>query len=91
MTMTETIRGKLSRAFDPVELTVKDESVLHEGHAGSQPGGETHFRVRIVSAAFEGTSRVERQRQIYAALGDEMKTQIHALAISALTPSEANR
>ena len=91
MTMTETIRDKLSRGFDPLELIVKDESALHEGHAGSRAGGETHFRVRIVSAAFDGLSRVERQRQIYAALGDEMKTQIHALAISALSPSEANR
>ena len=83
------IAQKLTAAFAPVSLDVEDESAKHAGHAGAQPGGETHFRVRIVSRAFEGVGRVERQRRVYAALADEMKTQIHALALVTLTPDEA--
>ena len=86
--MTDTIRDKLSAAFAPSELDVVDDSALHEGHAGHRHGGETHFSVRIVSPAFDGISRVERQRRIYAALADEMKTQIHALALTCLAPGE---
>jgi BolA protein len=89
MTMADTIREKLNAAFAPVELDVRDESTLHAGHAGARPGGETHFRVRIVSDGFEGQSRVERQRRIYAALDAELKAQVHALALTTLTPSEA--
>jgi BolA protein len=83
------IREKLNAAFTPVSLDVEDESARHEGHAGARPGGETHFRVRIVSSAFEGVARVERQRRVYAALAAEMDSQIHALALKALTPNEA--
>ncbi len=89
MTMADTIRDKLTAAFSPAELEVRDESALHAGHSGSRPGGETHFRVRIVSGGFDGQSRVERQRRIYAALDAELKSQVHALALTALTPSEA--
>ena len=89
MTMAETIQSKLTAAFAPVVLDVKDESAMHAGHSGARPGGETHFRVRIVSDAFEGLNRVERQRRIYAALEAELKSQVHALALTALTPSEA--
>ena len=89
MTVTDTIRDKLSAAFAPVALEVTDESAMHAGHAGARPGGETHFRVRIVSPAFEGISRVERQRRVYAALADEMRTRVHALALVTLTPTEA--
>ena len=88
MSMTETIQRKLSAAFAPSKLEVVDDSARHEGHAGHRPGGETHFSVRIVSAAFEGLSRVERQRRVYAALAGEMKTQMHALVLSCLTPGE---
>ena len=88
MNMADTIRRKLSAAFAPAELDVVDDSARHEGHAGSLPGGETHFSVRIVSPAFEGLSRVERQRRVYAALADEMKSQIHALALTTLAPGE---
>jgi BolA protein len=91
MSTTDTIREKLAAAFAPAELSVTDESALHEGHAGAQPGGETHFRVRIVASAFDGLSRVDRQRQVYAALGDAMKDRIHALALTTLTPAEASR
>ena len=89
MNMTDTIRDKLSAAFAPSELDVVDDSALHESHAGHRHGGETHFSVRIVSPAFDGISRVERQRRIYAALADEMKTQIHALALTCLASGES--
>ena len=88
MTVADTIRRKLSEAFAPVELSIKDDSSRHEGHAGARPGGETHFTVKIVSPAFAGLSRVERQRRVYAVLADELKTQIHALALTTLAPGE---
>ena len=91
MSMTDTIRRKLTDGFAPSLLEIEDESASHAGHSGSRPGGETHFRVRIVSPAFEGVSRVERQRRIYAVLADELKTQIHALVLAAFTPAEASR
>jgi BolA protein len=83
------ITNKLSEAFSPESLDVSDESHLHEGHAGHRPGGETHFRVYIVSAAFEGKSRIERHRMINATLEAELKGGVHALAIKAQTPGEA--
>jgi BolA protein len=89
MTVAETIREKLTSAFAPAELSVEDESAKHAGHSGARPGGETHFSVRIVSEAFAGVSRVERQRRVYAALAQEMKPNgIHALSLTTLTPAE---
>ncbi|HWA91951.1 MAG TPA: BolA family protein [Rhizomicrobium sp.] len=88
MTMVDTIRDKLTAAFAPAALDVTDESARHEGHAGARPGGETHFNVRIVSSAFEGLGRVERQRRVYAALADELRSRIHALSLTVLTPAE---
>jgi BolA protein len=88
MGMADTIHRKLSEAFAPAEIIVKDDSSRHEGHVGARPGGETHFTVKIVSPAFTGFSRVERQRRVYAVLADEMKTQIHALALTTLAPGE---
>lgn len=88
MTVTDTIQRKLTEAFAPVELVVKDESASHEGHRGHSHGGETHFSVTIVSAAFAGLSRVERQRRVYAVLSDELKSQVHALALAAKAPGE---
>jgi BolA protein len=88
MTIAETIREKLTASFAPASLDVVDESVLHEGHAGHRPGGETHFNVRIVSNAFDGMSRIERQRRVYAALADEMRSHVHALSLTTLTPAE---
>jgi BolA protein len=88
MSMTATIRTKLTAAFAPVELKIVDDSAAHQGHAGHAHGSETHFIVKIVSPAFSGLSRVERQRQVYAALADELKTQIHALQLSAKAPGE---
>jgi len=91
MTVAETIREKLIAAFAPGELIIEDESARHAGHSGARPGGETHFQVRIVSAAFEGVSRVERQRRVYAVLADEMRGSVHALALTTSTPAEAAR
>ncbi len=88
MTMADTIRSKLSAAFHPTELVVTDDSARHAGHAGSRPGGETHFSVKIVTSAFAGLSHVERQRRIYKILAWEMKTQIHALSLTTLAPGE---
>lgn len=88
MTTRETITNKLREAFIPESLDVQDESHLHEGHAGHRPGGETHFRVYIVSPAFKGKSRIERHRMINAALDSELKGTVHALAIHAQAPGE---
>ena len=80
---------KLNRAFAPTHLDVVDESRLHAGHAGHRGGGETHYRVHIVSAAFKGKSRIERHRLVNGALADELAGGIHALAIDARAPGEA--
>jgi BolA protein len=88
MATYETITKKLREAFAPESLQVVDESHLHEGHAGHRPGGETHFRVHIVSPAFKGKSRIERHRMINAALAAELSGGVHALAIQAQAPDE---
>lgn len=90
MTSTkDRIAAKLSAAFAPTHLDVVDESFRHEGHAGHRPGGQTHFRVHIVSPAFAGKGRVDRHRLINAALADELANGVHALAIHAAAPGEA--
>ena len=78
----EAIRAALVAAFEPAELEVIDESHLHAGHEGARDG-RGHFRVRVVSPAFEGMSAIQRHRAVYAALGSLMETDIHALAIRA--------
>ncbi len=83
----ERIRGALEEALSPVTLEVIDESHLHAGHAGAQ-SGLGHFRVNIVASAFEGRSLIQRHRLVYAAVGDMMTTDIHALSIDAATPGE---
>ena len=88
MATRDVIINKLREAFLPESLEVMDESHLHEGHAGHRAGGETHFRVYIVSPAFEGKSRVERHRMINATLSGELAGSVHALAIHARTPRE---
>jgi BolA family transcriptional regulator, general stress-responsive regulator len=92
MRVTDHIRQKLTAAFAPQSLEVVDESHRHAGHAGATRDdgsqGETHFHVRLVSAAFEGVSRVERQRRVYAALSDELKGPVHALSLTLLAPPE---
>ena len=89
MSMVHRIRENLTAALHPDRLEIVDESHRHAGHAGSRPGGETHFRVEVVAAAFEGKSRLERQRLVYAALKDEMSQQIHALSLVTRAPGEA--
>ena len=87
--VSNAIRRKLQDAFAPMELIIEDESRKHAGHTGARPEGETHFRVRIVSAAFADLSRVERQRRVHDALKEELKTRIHALTLQILSPDEA--
>jgi len=87
VTRVERIRERLEAAFAPQELLVEDESHLHAGHAGAATG-RGHFRVRIVAAAFEGLGLLARHRAVYAAVGEMMQTDIHALAISARAPTE---
>lgn len=84
----ERIERALRAALSPDRLEIVDEGHLHRGHAGAAGGGG-HFRVRIVSDAFEGASRVRRHRMVYAALQDAMGGEIHALAVVALTPAES--
>lgn len=84
----ERIRALLSERLSPQQLDVEDESHKHVGHAGARDG-RGHFRVRIVAAAFSGESLLARHRRVYAALGDMMQTDIHALALDARAPEEA--
>ena len=88
MVVREVIMRKLNEAFAPEVLAVEDESERHRGHGGWREGGETHFRVRIVSAAFAGKSRVDRHRLVNAALAEELRAGVHALAIEARAPGE---
>ena len=88
MTVAEEIRSRLGE-FAPVQMDLVDESAKHAGHAGAAPGGNTHWKLTIVSAAFIGKSTVARHRMIYQALGDLMQQPIHALAINARAPGES--
>ena len=81
------IRQRLNNALLPESLEVEDESHLHIGHAGARDG-RGHFRVMIVSAVFDGTTMLARHRAVYAALGELMQTDIHALAIDAVASDE---
>jgi len=82
------IARRLTSALSPARLAVIDDSAHHHGHAGHDPRGESHFTVEVVSAAFAGKSRVERQRAVNAALADLLVDRVHALAIKARTPEE---
>ena len=92
MTIKERITTKISDALAPVFLDVIDESHQHAGHAfhqgGVEPRGETHFRIKVASAAFAGKSRLERHRIINGLLAEELKGGVHALAIEAKAPNE---
>ncbi|WP_456243050.1 BolA family protein [Stappia albiluteola] len=88
--MRQIITEKLTRTFSPETLEVIDESERHRGHGGWREGGETHFRVRIVAEAFAGKSRLDRHRAINACLDDELKGGVHALAVEARAPGEAD-
>ena len=88
MSVAATIESKLTAALQPTRVKVVDESELHKGHAGHRPGGQSHFRVEIVSAAFDGQSRIARQRRVYEILAAELRAGVHALALKTLTPAE---
>ena len=90
MSVADRISQKLTEHLSPEVVEVVDESHLHAGHAGAREGGESHFRVLIVSAAFEGLSRVARQRLVNDLLRDELAGPVHALAMKTLTPEEAD-
>jgi BolA family transcriptional regulator, general stress-responsive regulator len=87
-TRLERIRARLTEALAPEQLELGDDSALHAGHAGAASGGG-HYRVRVVSARFEGLKLVMRHRLVYDSVHDMMHAEIHALAITALAPSEA--
>lgn len=85
------MRARLVAALSPTRLAVIDDSRHHAGHAGHDPRGESHFTVEIESAAFAGQSRVARQRMVNAALAELLAERVHALAIRARAPGEAER
>lgn len=99
MSIQATMERKLNEAFSPERLSVINESHLHAGHHHVENGeeaefdgsGETHFRIRIVSSAFAGMSRIERHRAVNALFGDELKAGLHALAIEPAAPGEKVR
>lgn len=82
------IRSRIEAALEPMELAVIDESHLHAGHPGARDG-RGHFRVRVVSSAFMPLPRIARHRLVYDAMGELMRTDIHALNIEAISPNEA--
>ena len=88
MSRPERIGAALQAAFSPLHLEVEDDSHRHAGHAGAR-AGRGHFNVVVVSEAFAGMAPLARHRAVYAALGDMMQTDIHALSIKAQTPAEA--
>lgn len=88
MATIDRLRERLTAAFAPQRLDIVDESARHAGHAGARPGGETHFHVTIVSAAFTGQNRMARQRAVHAVLADELANQIHALSLTIRAPAE---
>jgi BolA protein len=79
---------RLNSALSPAHVELTDDSEQHRGHGGYNPAGESHFSLRIESAAFAGKSRVERQRMVYGALGDLMESRVHAISIKATAPGE---
>jgi BolA family transcriptional regulator, general stress-responsive regulator len=87
-TTVDRIRDTLSAGLDPERLEVIDESGLHAGHGGAVPGKTTHVRVRILSAAFSGKSRIDRHRLVNGLLASEITAGLHALAIEAQAPGE---
>lgn len=88
MAVADTIERKLTQALAPQRLRIVDDSEKHKGHAGYREGGETHFRVEVVSVAFAGQNRVARQRRVYDILAEELAAGVHALQLKTLTPEE---
>ncbi|MBY0502030.1 MAG: BolA family transcriptional regulator [Alphaproteobacteria bacterium] len=88
MTLKNQIETKLDRLFSPSYLKVEDNTSKHVGHENYKPGGESHFRVVLVSAKFTNTTRIQRHQMVYACLSEELKKCIHALELKALSPEE---
>ena len=88
MTRADRMIALLGQHFVPQKLDVADLSARHAGHAGAAPGGETHYRVLVVSEAFRGVSRVDRSRRVHAVLGEEFAGGLHALELTLRTPEE---
>lgn len=88
MQMRTQMEMKLTEGLSPSHLDIEDQSQRHIGHAGHRPGGESHFRIEVVSRAFAGKSRVERHRLVNTLLAEELAGSVHALALSTLTPEE---
>ncbi|MDR3516136.1 MAG: BolA family transcriptional regulator [Azospirillaceae bacterium] len=89
MEIADRIRRKLTETFAPQQLVIVDASHRHAGHVGAAAAGETHFEVTIISDVFDGRTRVDRQRLVYAALAQELAERVHALALTTLTVDEA--
>ena len=85
--VAEAMREKLQAAFSPERLEVIDDSHRHAGHSGAREGGESHFTVRIIAESFRGVGRLQRQRQVYAALKEELDGPVHALSVEADAPA----
>ena len=88
MRVAAAIESKLTEALGPSRLEIIDESHMHRGHTGARPEGESHFRVVVVSRAFEGKSRLQRQRLVHGILAGELAHDVHALTLTTLTPAE---
>ncbi len=84
----ERLRAALTEAFHPTVLDIADESALHAGHSGAAPGGETHYRVLVVSTAFAAMTRVQRSRAVHDTVAHELGTGLHALSLTLRTPAE---
>jgi len=87
MSRFEQLKNRLTNALQPVVCELQDDSAAHAGHAGAASGG-SHYNLKIISHQFEGLNRISRHRLVYDAIGDMMHTDVHALAIVALAPSE---
>jgi len=85
----EAIHDKLTAAFSPARLEIENDSARHGGHAGDNGTGESHFNILIEAGAFEGASKVMRQRMVYKILADELAGPLHALSVKALAPGES--
>lgn len=89
--IAQRIREKIVNLLSPEDFRLEDESARHQGHAGHDGRGESHFSLMVVSRRFEGLSRVERQRLVYQILAEELRDRVHALALQLKTPGELNR
>ncbi|GAB5389586.1 MAG: BolA family transcriptional regulator [Alphaproteobacteria bacterium] len=89
MSKADTMIAKLRDGLSEAEITLRNQSHLHEGHAGHDGSGESHFKLTVISPDFEGVSRVQRQRMVNALLAEELAGPVHALTMTTLTPAEA--